>query len=93
MTGRIEIEKAGNLFYGKIFQSSGKASKLISGALDALQSEVCRRFGRYVGVHLDPRKERDACNVFAENGPEARRQVETRSRAPSTVYSWHVHRN
>lgn len=29
---------------------------------------------RYVGVHLDPRKERDAWNVFPKGDTEARRQ-------------------
>ena len=44
LPARSDIVKPENLFQGKIFQSSGNASKLTSGAIGASQSGVCGRF-------------------------------------------------
>jgi hypothetical protein len=61
LPARSEIVKAGNLFHGKIFHSSGKESKFVNGALVELLSEARRRF---VGTLVSILAAGKGCNVL-----------------------------
>jgi hypothetical protein len=79
---RSEIEKPGNLFHGKIFQSSGKASGLAFGALNTSQPGVGRCLtGSLASIEFW--KEQDALESLAGDLRDATK-AETRSKP------WHI---